>query len=515
MLVNVEDLDPSQQKERLELVIDGTRLGMWDWNPHTGELIFNDRWAGMLGYKIDELEQSVKAWEKLVHPDDIESAYADIKAHIDGETEFYENIHRMRHRDGHWVYILDRGRVVEKDEEGNVVRFTGTHTDITKEKEAELRALEAVKSKSLFLANMSHEIRTPLNGMLGVLQLLQESPLDVKQTEWVDIIMACGEGLLAVINDILDFSKMESGKMSIEPAQADVRKALNLVYNLFQEKAQAKNLDYTLEIDEDLPALLVMDAQRVKQIVLNLVSNAIKFTEKGSVRIFVRSEQQKDNITLFIDVQDTGKGIANTKVIWDQFSQEDNSIERTFGGTGLGLSISKQLVSMMDGSIDVVSEVGVGSTFKLSIPCQSVDFSEQEEDLHEDFHAITALPRKVLIAEDNSVNQLVIKQVLLNLGVTPHLVSNGVAAVEACQKDDFDLIFMDLHMPKLNGIEAARKINDGVKVAPPIVALSADAFTESKEACFEAGMVGFVQKPFKINEIVEALIHANVQKVAS
>ncbi|MBX2821609.1 MAG: response regulator [Rhodothermaceae bacterium] len=509
MLLKVEDLDPDQQKERLELVVEGTRLGMWDWNPVTGDVIFDERWAGMLGYDLAEIEQSITSWERLVHPDDLADAYADIQAHMNGETEYYENIHRMKHRDGHWIYILDRGRIAEWDEQGNAIRFTGTHTDITREKEAELKALAAVKAKSLFLANMSHEIRTPLNGMLGLLQLLQETSLNTQQEEWIDVIMACGEGLLAVINDILDLSKIEAGKITIEPVQADIRKAFKLVYDLFQEKAQSKRLEYKLNIDEQLPELLLIDIQRIKQVLLNLVSNAIKFTDRGSVTISVEGRPLgADQIELIVSVQDTGKGIANTDVIWDQFTQEDNSIEREFGGTGLGLSISKSLLSMMDGSLDLMSEVGVGSTFQLCIPCQRVDLSFHSRRYSIDKKSL--VPCKILVAEDNSVNQLVIHQVLLNLGMRPTIVSDGEAAVEACKREEYELIFMDLHMPKLNGIEATRKIHSesSIKGNPIIVALSADAMSGSKEACIEAGMVDFVYKPFKIDEIIEVI--ANV-----
>ncbi len=513
MLLNVEELGPDQQRERLELVVEGTRLGMWDWNPMTGDVIFDERWASMLGYDLADIEQTVSSWERLVHPDDLASAFADIQAHMNGETEFYENVHRMKHRDGHWVYILDRGRVVERNAEGQAVRFTGTHTDITREKEAELKALAAVKAKSLFLANMSHEIRTPLNGMLGLLQLLQQTPLNEQQEEWTEVIMACGEGLLAVINDILDLSKIESGKITIEPVQADVRKAIQLVYDLFQEKAQSKEIHYHLDIDEDVPALLILDVQRIKQVLLNLVSNAIKFTDKGTVTIGVKTRPLAgEQVELVIEVHDTGKGIANTDVIWDQFAQEDNSIEREFGGTGLGLSICKNLLSLMDGRIDVQSKVDVGSVFTMRVPCTPVAM-DVDDPMHVNEKPVL-VPCNILVAEDNSVNQLVIRQVLLNLGMSPTVVADGEAAVEACRKDEYDMVFMDLHMPKLNGIEAARLIqtDPAIQGAPAIVALSADAMTGSKEACLEAGMAGFVYKPFKIDEIIEVISNVTEQQ---
>ncbi len=505
MLKHVEELAPSQQKTRLELVVEGTRLGMWDWNPQTGEVIFDERWAQMLGYDLSEIEQSIHEWEERVHPDDIAACFQDIQDHMSGKSEFYENIHRMKHRSGKWIYILDRGKVVERDEAGNPVRFTGTHTDITREKEAELKALEAMNAKSAFMANMSHEIRTPLNGILGLLQLLQETSLDTQQRKWVETISDCGEGLLTIINDILDLSKIETGKITIEAVHADVSEVFNLVYHLFQEKAQTKNLDYTLEISEDLPPILFIDAQRVKQIALNLISNAIKFTKQGSVAVVVHGEKYfGQDLELVVEVIDTGKGIANPQVIWERFSQEDNSISREFGGTGLGLSISKNFATMMGGTLEVSSEVGKGSTFCLRFPCKRGERKNNDDNLTEN---PIFLPEGVLVAEDNHVNQMVIGQVLQNLGLKPTIVPNGEAAVEACEKEAFDLIFMDLRMPKMNGIEATKIIlsNPATLGAPSIVALTADTMTESIQRCKEAGMVDFVYKPFRIAEIVSVI----------
>ncbi len=515
MLTNADDLDLDQQRQRLELVVEGTRLGMWDWNPQTNDVIFNDLWAEMLGYDISEISQSLEEWQSRVHPDDLESCYADITAHMEGKTSFYENVHRMRHRDGSWVYILDRGKVVERDAEGNPIRFTGTHTDITREKEAELKALEAMNAKSMFLANMSHEIRTPLNGVLGLLQLLERSTLDEKQQEWVSVIMNCSEGLLTIINDILDLSKIETGKITISPVESDIKRAFHLVYNLFQEKAQAKNLDYTLQLADNLPEHLLLDEQRVKQIVLNLVSNAIKFTKAGSVTISVGGTALSDDEwELCVDVQDTGKGIANPAAIWDRFAQEDNTISREFGGTGLGLAISKNFAELMGGSLEVSSELGAGSTFQLRIPARRVEAKPLEAGHNSPIEMLT--PIRILVAEDNAINQMVIKQVLANLGMTPEIVTDGEAVVQACQDKEYDLVFMDLHMPKLNGLEATLLIKNNPATAghPSIVGLSADALTTSREACMEAGMDGFIMKPFKIEDITAVIARISSQRTA-
>ena len=515
MLLNVDELDQNQQRERLELVVEGTRLGMWDWNPQSGDVIFNDIWAEMLGYHISEIKQSITEWESRVHPADLEGCYKDITAHIEGKTEFYENVHRMKHRDGHWVFILDRGKIVEKDHEGRPIRFTGTHTDITRQKEAEIRALDAMNAKSRFIANMSHEIRTPLNGILGLLQLLSETSLDEQQLEWVNVMMECGDGLLTVINDILDLSKVETGKITVEPRPTDLEKTFHLVFDLFQERAQQKKIDYQLELSASMPAVVVVDDQRIKQIVINLISNAIKFTRKGRVQVRVDTKIQPDEREwLIVEVKDTGKGIENPDCIWDRFSQEDSSISREFGGTGLGLSICKSFASLMNGTIDVESEPGQGSTFTLKVPFVRY-IKEACTDTDDVLEEAVIIPVNILVAEDNQVNQMVIRQVLINLGMNPTLVSNGIEAVEACENEAFDIVFMDLHMPKMDGLEAAQLITTRPSVmgSPKIIALTADAMPENRDRFRACGVSDFVFKPFKINEIVDVLVHATRKEV--
>ena len=506
MLTNAEDLSPDQQRKRLELVVEGTRLGMWDWNPQTNEVIFNDLWAEMLGYDIKEISQSLDEWQNRVHPDDLEACYADIAAHLEGKTDFYENIHRMKHRDGRWVYILDRGKIVERDEEGRPIRFTGTHTDITREKEAELKAIAAMEAKSMFLANMSHEIRTPLNGIMGLLQLLERSSLSSEQREWIGVIMNCSEGLLTVINDVLDLSKFEAGNITINPTEANVRAAFKLIYELYKENALSKGLDYRLKVEDTLPQNLIYDEQRVKQVVLNLVSNAVKFTQEGSVLIDVSGRQGVgEEWELLIRISDTGKGIVDPESIWDRYKQETNFISKEYGGTGLGLAISRNFVDMMDGELRVESVVGEGSTFEVCIPVKKAFEAKGDITVHDEPEDLE--PLKILVAEDNSVNQLVIRQVLANLGMPPQVVTNGIEAIAACELDYYDLIFMDLHMPKMGGLEATHQILSSTKVKgePRIVGLSADAITTSQDVCMASGMSGFVMKPFKIAEIISEL----------
>ncbi|MEZ4647342.1 MAG: PAS domain-containing protein [Candidatus Eisenbacteria bacterium] len=279
----------SERQQRLELVIEGGRIGTWDWYPQTSDVVFNEYWAQLLGYRRDELEQSLDSWASRVHPDDMARCQADLQEHIEGRTEFYQNIHRMRHRDGHWVYILDRGKVVERDADGNVIRFSGTHTDITEQKKAEIEAREASRSKGRFLARMSHEIRTPLNGVIGVTQLLERTPLNPEQDEYVRTIRSSGEGLLKIINDILDFSRIEAGQIEFESSPFSPVKELESIVGLVPGAHTARGCGWSSKSRTE-SSYVSGDAHRIRQVILNLVSNAIKFTDRGAVKVQVEAE---------------------------------------------------------------------------------------------------------------------------------------------------------------------------------------------------------------------------------
>lgn len=282
-----EIIDLHKAKQRLELVLEGTRLGMWDWNPQTNEVYFDQRWAEMLGYDLSEVEQHLKSWQDKVHPDDLVKCFEDIQAHIQGHKDFYENIHRMRHKDGYWVYILDRGKIVERDADGNPIRFTGTHTDITREKLAELKPLEASKAKSYFLANMSHEIRTPLHGILGLTKVLSGEDLEEENHKIVRTIQEAGNSLLAILNDILDISKLDEHKLSFNPIHFNFKVFLQECIDIFKPRILAKGLQFSLNLtDSCLEGMrdtsfddlyLLGDKNRIRKVLSNLISNAIKF----------------------------------------------------------------------------------------------------------------------------------------------------------------------------------------------------------------------------------------------
>lgn len=330
------------ERKRLELALDGGKLGLWDWNIITNETVFNKRWAEMLGENIDDIPFNVNSWLERAHADDIEMCKKAIEDHLSGKTEFYESTHRMRHVDGTWRWILDRGKLVEHTEGEKPLRIVGTHLDITEQVEARKQAEEASYIKAQFLANMSHEIRTPMNGIIGMSQLLTESDLNEDQRSLLNDVIYSAKSLLSIINDILDLSKIESGKLQIHPVAFDIYHLIDLAISVVRVNAEEKNIELACDIDCDVPKYILADDVRIRQILINLLGNAIKFTVSGGGILFKISKSNKEGSgeVLIFTVSDSGIGIPEERLskIFQPFTQADGTTTRQFGGTGLGLS---------------------------------------------------------------------------------------------------------------------------------------------------------------------------------
>jgi len=520
-------------RQRFERAIRGTQDGLWEWDLARRSLWVSPRFESILGYPENAISRVLKSPDELVHPDDRDARERVQRAHF-GTGEPYDIEVRMRAASGEYRWVRMRGQS-ERDAFGRPLRLAGSMQDVTEARAARdalIQASEAAqaasRSKSAFLANVSHEIRTPMNGILGMTSLLLDSSLDSSQREFAETIHASASSLLAVINDILDFSKIEAGKLDIDVSAMSPAESVEEARAILSFQAAAKSLKLESSVDPSLPRQVQGDRQRIRQCLINLVSNAIKFTHTGTVTLRVLPVSSENGVALTrFEVRDTGIGIApeTLATLFQPFTQADSSTTRHFGGTGLGLSIVRRLVELMGGDVGVESELGRGSTFWFVLPLPIAEREIAGDALAVASAESGAMGRRVdaagsaasafvgrysgdvLLVEDNAINQKVARSFLERLGCRVTLTANGLEAVHAFAQTRFDLVLLDLQMPLMDGYAATsclRKLEQGRR-RTPIIALTASAMTGQLDRCLEAGMDDLLTKPLDVKRLQAVL----------
>ena len=474
----------------------------------------------MTGYRPEDIVGNNKlCFFDIVHPEDLPKLKADNEVTLLVD-EPLDTTFRIIHKSGEIRWIWERSRVVEvRPDNPNFSIVEGFFSDITQERRRE-EAEHASKAKGEFLANMSHEIRTPMNGVLGLTSLLLDTKLNAEQQKYATTIQRSAEALLCVIDDILDFSKIESGKLTLESIDFSLKDMLNDITDMLMPTINAKGLNFDVHIPDDYPDYVRGDHGRLRQVLVNLLSNAIKFTPKGRVSLHCTANYKNveglDRPVLSFRVMDTGVGIPKERQqsIFDPFMQADSSTTRQYGGTGLGLSISKQLVKIMDGEIGCESAPGQGSVFWFNVmlnpPQKQQKESQAPKSLSELGAASDAIGSQyILLAEDSPVNQMVAKGILEKMGHRVDVVDNGLKALNALKANDYDLVLMDCQMPEMDGYKATRLLRDpdtgALNPSIAIIAMTAHAMAGDKAKCLEAGMNDYIAKPFKLDQLREAI----------
>ncbi|WP_308951109.1 PAS domain S-box protein [Thalassobacterium maritimum] len=526
---DVEETLAAEQM-RLGHILSATNAGTWEWHVPSGQICLNETWAEMLGYTLEELSPlTVSTWKNLCHPDDMEKALQRVEDHFSGKLEYYSSEFRMRHKDGSWVWILDRGQVGTWLSDGQPEWAYGTHLDITELKEAEAELLEAKESaeaasqaKNVFLATMSHELRTPLNPIIGFTDLmLVADNLTSEQLEWLQITKSRSSDLLLLIDDILNIARIEAGRLAIEARLTLIQDIVDDILNFFERTSREKGLSLNCKIAPELSEHCLIDPARTRQILLNLVGNAIKFSSEGEISIFVRldnTETGRDGCQeLHIIVRDQGPGISREqhKLVFEEFQQIDSSDAREYEGTGLGLAICRRLAELMGGRIWIDENYKEGAEFHVCYPAplpsaettQNVGLvNEASADARPTTPAksVSGAAKHVLLVEDDMSNAKLVMVCLQRKQYRVTHAQSGQSAIDLCAEERFDLILMDIKMPGMSGLEAIRILRESDH-STPIVVLTALASGNVERRLRELELSAVLRKPVSITVLAKLI----------
>ncbi|HEX4878284.1 MAG TPA: ATP-binding protein [Limnobacter sp.] len=506
----------AESEERFKLAMEGSRDGLWDLRLDRNDVYYSPSWKRLLGYEDHELANEFSTWERLTAPVDLEVAKTQLAKCLDDPAcKIFEAEFRMAHRDGHWVHILSTAMIV-RDKEGKATRVVGTHLDRSKQLELEERLREASiaamaeresnAEKSRFLATFNHELRTPLNGVIGFAKLLHMDLPPGEHREQAGHLVQTANTLSTLLNDILDFSKMESGMVNLNHAPFLLQQLVSSSTELPKANCESKGVGFVLDNRVNQNAVYMGDMGRLRQVIQNLLSNAIKFTAKGSVRLQLSAEQVgQDTDLLRVEVQDTGLGIAKDKQgnLFQPFVQVHDDHDNRYGGTGLGLSIVKTLVTAMHGHIHLESEPGVGTTIVFSVPLKRASIA----DAPSRERTQPARSLNVLVADDTPLNVKLLKTFLERDGHQVWVAEDGETALELASSQNFDFVLLDIDMPKMSGLEVAKKIRQaaGPNQHCKMAALTGYAFESDIQASYDAGMDYHFAKPIQFEHLLNQL----------